>query len=248
MNYVLNGAGARAFAATILRPHRTFAYSHPIVIVVCLVFAAPESTEGAGARGRLRKLVKMDRAQMSLQEVWLLGGDDFGADENHLYVRFSDSALHELTARGATFEVVYDDVYAAYREYHKSLVRGLSATFADYHDVDAATEEIRTIAMNHPDIAALEVIGYSVEGRPIHALRISDDASTVDSSEPGIVVLGCHHAREWISVEVPLFFARYLVDNYLRKGDVTRLINYAEVWIVPVVNPDGLVYTRTDRF
>jgi len=59
------------------------------------------------------------------------------------------------------------------------------------------------------------------------------------------VFLGCHHAREWISVEVPLYIAQYLADNYETDAEVKHLVDNCEIWIVPVVNPDGYEYSRT---
>ena len=55
--------------------------------------------------------------------------------------------------------------------------------------------------------------------------------------------MGCHHAREWISVEVPFLFGKYLLDNYGLDPQVRALVDAAEIWIVPIVNPDGLEYS-----
>ena len=57
--------------------------------------------------------------------------------------------------------------------------------------------------------------------------------------------MGCHHAREWISVEVPLYIAQYLANNYSTDEEVRQLIDNCQIWIVPVVNPDGYEYSRT---
>ncbi|MHC4695672.1 MAG: M14 family zinc carboxypeptidase, partial [Planctomycetota bacterium] len=170
-----------------------------------------------------RSLVEIKRGEISLPELWTLGGDDLGVDDDRLYVLLSAPALDELKARGVEYRIVYDDIYEAYRAYRKNLRILRSEPFTDYHDVDSVVAAMQDIATQHAEIAALEVIGYSIEGRPIHALRISDDAPVVDPEEPGMVILGCHHGREWISVEVPLFFAQHLAENYLRDGDVTRL-------------------------
>jgi len=75
-------------------------------------------------------------------------------------------------------------------------------------------------------------------------VRISDNPSE-DEKEPGALFLGCHHAREWISVEVPLYIAQYLADNYDIDAEIKHLVDNCEIWIVPVVNPDGYEYSRT---
>lgn len=77
--------------------------------------------------------------------------------------------------------------------------------------------------------------------------------AVVIGKEPKHKVLftGCHHAREWISVEVPFLLAEYLVDEYptsAPKNDHERRIKYLvdnrQIWIVPMVNPDGHEHTR----
>jgi carboxypeptidase T len=58
--------------------------------------------------------------------------------------------------------------------------------------------------------------------------------------------MGCHHAREWISVEVPYLLAKDLLD---RSGTnpVKRWLQQGEVWVAPMVNPDGHEFSRTEN-
>jgi carboxypeptidase T len=81
------------------------------------------------------------------------------------------------------------------------------------------------------------VIGKSVEGRDIVGVRIS--GSEVMDSLPTAVFIGCHHAREHLSVEVPLMLAQYLVSQYATNARVKALVDTREIWIVPMLNPDG---------
>jgi hypothetical protein len=84
-------------------------------------------------------------------------------------------------------------------------------------------------------------IGITVNKRPIQAIKIGRNP------DKRVLIVGCHHAREWISVEIPYLVAKYLIDNYKEKKDATtdkeKRINYlvdnAEIWIVPLLNPDG---------
>jgi len=81
-----------------------------------------------------------------------------------------------------------------------------------------------------------------LENREILALKVSDNVEA-EEGEPGALFLGCHHAREWISVEVPFLLAKYLLENYATKAEVKRLVDAAEIWVVPMVNPDGHDYS-----
>jgi carboxypeptidase T len=175
-----------------------------------------------------------------------MGADVFGTVNDRVYVRVTDSMIDELARRGVAVELVYENVYEAYSKRTPAAKAQSVDDFTDYHDLDAALATLATVAYEHPSIAALEVVGTSVEGRPIHALRITAGVETVGHDRPALLVLGCHHAREWISVEVPLYYAHHLAERYLHDGDVTRLVNYTDTWIVPVLNPDGYAFSWTE--
>ncbi len=57
-------------------------------------------------------------------------------------------------------------------------------------------------------------------------------------------MFGCHHAREWVAVEVPYRLAEHLVDN-ASADPVRSWLQQGEVWVAPMVNPDGHEHTRT---
>jgi murein tripeptide amidase MpaA len=112
----------------------------------------------------------------------------------------------------------------------------------DFHSYWETEQELRALADNHPERANLHIIGTSLEGRNIYALKISDRVG-YDEDEGEIVFFGCHHAREWISVEVPLLMAKHLLEHYGSDNTIKTLVDNAEIWIVPIVNPDGLEYS-----
>lgn len=113
-----------------------------------------------------------------------------------------------------------------------------------YHTYAEIDAELHALANSHPTIAEVTSIGKSIQQRDLWAIKISDNVSQ-DEEEPVVVLLGCHHAREWISVDVPFLIAKYLVENYASDTLVARLVNNAEIWIAPMVNPDGHQYSVT---
>jgi carboxypeptidase T len=111
-----------------------------------------------------------------------------------------------------------------------------------YHSSLELETELRLLEESYPHLAAVREIGRSLEGRPIYGLKVSDNPA-LDEGEPAFLVLGCHHAREWISVEVPLLLGRHLLENYAADPAIRALVDRGEIWIVPLVNPDGLEYS-----
>lgn len=92
-------------------------------------------------------------------------------------------------------------------------------------------------------VTAKFVIGTSVEGRPIHAVRISDQPG-VDEGEPRVLFDALHHAREPMSAHTLLVLIERLVAEYGVDPDVTALVDERDLWIVPVVNPDGYLHNE----
>lgn len=116
-----------------------------------------------------------------------------------------------------------------------------------YHTYGEIESELKAFTESHPEIANLTSLGKSVEKRELWAIKISDNVNQ-NEEEPIVVFLGAHHAREWISVDVPFLIAKHLVEKYSSDTLITRLVDNAEIWIVPMVNPDGHQYSiATDR-
>jgi hypothetical protein len=111
-------------------------------------------------------------------------------------------------------------------------------TIPPFHGYQNTIDELTAIVHNHPDICRLDTIGFSVKGRVILCLKISDNPG-VDEDEAPVLFLGNHHGNEVHSVEIPFYQINYLVNNYGIDTEVTNWINNMEIWYVPMVNPDG---------
>ncbi len=135
-------------------------------------------------------------------------------------------------------------VYESHRfpALYQAQIHAQTSINGEYHSYKELEADLEALQRSFPQLAKLFTTGTTLENRKIYALKISDNVSQ-DEDEPEVLFLGCHHAREWISVEVPFFLAKYLLENYAANVDVRRLVNQSEVWIVPLVNPDGLEYT-----
>jgi hypothetical protein len=113
-----------------------------------------------------------------------------------------------------------------------------------FHTYDETLAEFTQLAQNNPGLAQLVNLGPTYENRQIFALKIAKDPSIDDPSKPEVLITGCHHAREWISVEVPVFFANRLVKGYATDNSIRHLVDNLQIWIVPIVNPDGLNFSQ----
>lgn len=57
--------------------------------------------------------------------------------------------------------------------------------------------------------------------------------------KPVFFLMAAIHAREITTPEVALRFAHWLLDGYGIDADATWIVNEHEIWIVPLVNPEG---------
>lgn len=108
----------------------------------------------------------------------------------------------------------------------------------EFHDYESMTNELQEIADNYPDISELYNLGSSVQYRTIWGLKITDNPD-IEEYEAEVRICGAHHGNEFMSVELPLLLAWYLVENYDTDSYIEELIDNREIWIIPMVNPDG---------
>jgi g-D-glutamyl-meso-diaminopimelate peptidase len=98
--------------------------------------------------------------------------------------------------------------------------------------------DLQRLATAYPERLTLQVIGESVEGRAIYAMRLG-------TGETEIFLDGSNHASEWLTT--PLLMK--MLEEYVHhaeygypfgKYDVAGLLEEVTFWFIPMVNPDGV--------
>ncbi|HEY8135581.1 MAG TPA: M14 family zinc carboxypeptidase [Candidatus Limnocylindrales bacterium] len=116
-----------------------------------------------------------------------------------------------------------------------------------YHNYAEMSAFLDDVAAAHPGIAEKFSMGRSYQGRQVWALKISDNVGT-DENEPEVLFTSQMHAREWLSLEQDLRIIELLTSNYRAnpgtqlEGRVKDIVDGLEIWIVPMLNPDGAEY------
>ena len=178
-----------------------------------------------------------------------------GVDVDHIYrtneyIQFviSQYDLDKLILENITYEVIHEDI----EEFYKSrLIQNYSSrdfnygSMGGYYTFQEIEENIDELISLYPNIISEKIsIGLSLEGRNIWALKVSDNPN-MNEGEPQALYTGLHHSREPMSYMNLFYFMHWLGENYNSDLLAQHLVNNRELWFIPAINPDGLVYNQT---
>jgi hypothetical protein len=107
------------------------------------------------------------------------------------------------------------------------------------HNYATLTDELNTYAELYPEICRLYSLGQSVEGRELWAVLISDNPDD-EEDEPEFKYVSTMHGNEPLGTEICLYFIDLLLTGYGTDERITNLVDSTAIWIVPLMNPDGL--------
>lgn len=157
-----------------------------------------------------------------------------------LYLLIVPSELEQLRRMGFDPKIVIADM----NQYRQQVMS--SPDFAQYHDYNSTLLLVDSLLGAYPNLIKKSIYGYSVLGRELYAVKISDNVSA-DENEPEISFDGCHHGDEIMGSEVLILLMRDLCVKYGIDPQITNLVDGREIWIYPFVNPDGRqALTRTN--
>ncbi|MCD6481766.1 MAG: hypothetical protein J7L31_05800 [Thermoplasmata archaeon] len=108
-----------------------------------------------------------------------------------------------------------------------------------YYSYEEMENLLENLKEEHAGIMDFYSIGVTYGKRDIWAVKISDNVS-LDENEAEVLFLAAHHGNEKLGYQFILSFIEYLCKNYESNGSVADIINNAEIFFIPMVNPDGV--------
>ena len=108
-----------------------------------------------------------------------------------------------------------------------------------YHDYDQATELLKRLVKAHPDLARLQSLGKSHEGREMWLLTITDTSGGQPDEKPAFWIDGGIHANEIQASEVVLYTAWWLCEMHADTAKVKELLSERTFYLVPMMSPDS---------
>ncbi len=183
-----------------------------------------------------------------------------GKGDGYLYVLGENDVAVSLRQEG--FRVELDRELSALpgvagRDRSGALADGTEASalaatyYGGYRTVDEHYQHLSDVQAAYPGLATVYDYGDSwrkLNGRAganelmvicLTNIEPGDCALNPSSAKPRAVIQAAIHARELQTSEMAWRLIDHLTQNYGSDPDVTHMMDTTEIWVIPVVNPDG---------
>jgi len=101
---------------------------------------------------------------------------------------------------------------------------------------------VKQLAADHSDIMSYTQIGESFEGKPLLVTKFS-----TGGGRPAVFFNGGMHSREWIAHASVIWIMNEFATRYGRDEKITEFLNTYDVYIQPLVNPDGYDFSHVGQ-
>jgi carboxypeptidase T len=121
-----------------------------------------------------------------------------------------------------------------------------------YHTVLAQYAHLDKVAADRADLATVvdygdsylkirnPATGYDLKAICLTHKQVGDCALNPDAPKPRFLLMTQIHAREIVTGDLSWRFIDHLAGSYGSDAAVTALLDSTEVWVIPIVNPDGV--------
>ncbi|KAM8818469.1 carboxypeptidase A4 [Rhynchonycteris naso] len=197
---------------------------------------------------KLKKLVNSDNLKLSLWKSF----STLGLPVDVLVPAVSlQPVKFFLKSQDLDYSVTIEDLQSLLDKEHEEMQHNEEQersnnnfNYEAYHSLEAIYQEMDNIAGDFPELASRVKIGHSFENRPMYVLKFSTGKG---SQRPAIWLNAGMHSREWISQATAMWTARKIVSDYGNDPAVTSILEKMDIFLLPVANPDGYVYTHTQN-
>ena len=158
--------------------------------------------------------------------------------------RLAADRLPALRASGMPFEVIIPDLQALVQGERDRLAQPQEAAdwFADFKDLAAINARLDALVAARPDLCSIVNLPVTtIQGRTIKGIRISRHPS--GTAMPAFAFTGTQHAREWGGTMTAMWIVDRLVEDADTDARVGAILDASEVFVFPVMNPDGYLYS-----
>ncbi|NXD64661.1 CBPO Carboxypeptidase, partial [Eolophus roseicapillus] len=184
-----------------------------------------------------------------LLDLWKpLLPEDIGAGED-LHMRVPaplvQEVKHSLDQHMISYSILIPDVQ---KLVDQSMPRERSSLrqvpegydYTQYHPMGEIYQWMSEIQNSNSELVTQHYLGNTVENRPMYYLQISQPSDKIKK----IIWMDCGiHAREWIAPAFCQWFVKEILQNYKSDPKISRFLQNLDLYILPVLNIDGYIYS-----
>ena len=213
------------------------------------VAGAPTPSAKSASSTLVLRLYYRDRAQ------YIMLAMEFGLEEaqsprGYLLMPADQAMLDSLRARGLRVEVDWvetqkaianppifgHNAYTFYGGYYtvEEMQTFLDQKISQYPTLAQKVDYGDSWCKTHPGLCTQP---NAYNGYDLWAMRITNQA--IPGPKPVFWYTGGLHSRELAPPELAIRYINWLLDNYNTNADARWLVDYHDIWVVPMHNPDG---------
>lgn len=208
----------------------------------CLLFV---STFSQATQNQILSTYVLRSPNPALAQILLGRFSVEGRRGGDLEIIVSADQVTELRTLAPQAELVEADRSAAAQARLRQFWSFYAGT-SQYHSFDQVQAWMTQKAQEFPSQVQVVDYGLSQEGRPLRALRLNFVAG-IDSANPVskkvALLTAATHGDELITTEVLLGLVDRLLLNRGTDSRLAAILERVDLYVVPVVNPDGFVAT-----
>lgn len=207
-----------------------------IAVFLTTLHANSQESANGGLFGDMTEIVfsfEENNPQKIAELSRIISIDSRRGSEIRAYANAEEFA--EFLRRGYRYTILEKD-------HEKALtMAGCMAEMANwdrYPTYDVYLQMMQNFSNSHPDICLIDTIGTSVNGRLILCAKIADSVNS-DPNEPQLFFNSTIHGDEITGFILMLRLIDHLLSNYGTDDEITKLVNTTQIYINPLLNPDG---------
>jgi hypothetical protein len=100
-------------------------------------------------------------------------------------------------------------------------------------------KEVHELELHYPELVSVHEIAKTQEGRSVILIEIGNKS---ENAKSGLLATFAQHSDEHETTKMAMGFVKRLLENYEADEAITKSIDKCTVYIVPMVNPDGVDY------
>lgn len=116
-----------------------------------------------------------------------------------------------------------------------------------YHNTGEVQDLFARLAKEYPDLAKVHSIGSSWDGRDLNVIEITKNVRQRSILVPMFKYVANMHGDETVGREMLIYLAEYLLYNYGKISEVTKLVDTTDIFLMPSMNPDGFENSKVRR-